>query len=86
MPGCGAIQLSKEHSPDHKDPFTGLPLENKEQICTACGYFFGTTEAGDAHRVGKFGFNRRCIHPSEAGLIPVHNRHFTVIWKIDDSD
>lgn len=78
--------MSKEHRPGHKDPYTGLPLGNREQVCKACGYFFGTIEAGDAHRVGIFGVNRRCIHPNEAGLVAVHNRFGTVIWVVDDGD
>ena len=86
MLGWRANQISKEHQPHHRDAFTGLPLANRDQACRSCGYFFGTTKAGDAHRVGRFGFNRRCIHPAEAGLIAVHNRFGTVIWLIDDEN
>ena len=78
--------MSRAYRPPHRNPKTAEWLENKEQVCPACFENFGTTEAGDAHRVGEFGLDRRCILPSEARLIPVHNQFNTVVWVKDESN
>lgn len=78
--------MSKAHRATHVDPRTGQRLSTTEQICVSCGFFFKTTEAGDLHRVGRFGFDRRCIHPSEARLIPVPNAFGSIVWAVNDAD
>lgn len=32
--------------------------------CSACGEFFNSAHAFDAHRVGRFGLDRRCLAPA----------------------
>jgi hypothetical protein len=59
-------------------------LENKEQACPACFENFGTTEAGDAHRVGVFGVDRRCVKPEKANLAKTTNKFGTTVWRIND--
>lgn len=75
---------SKTHRPDHKNPWTGELLENKVQICSSCHKNFGTTEAGDSHRVGLFESNRRCLNPSEVDLIPIENKHGATVWRLPE--
>lgn len=45
--------------------WTGLRKEH----CPACHETFSSTRAGDLHRRGEFGVDRRCVNPAEAGLI-----------------
>lgn len=73
--------MSKSHKALHRNPVTRQWLENGEQVCTACGLNFGTTEAGDAHRQGVFGEDRRCIAPETANLIEKRNKFGTVVWR-----
>jgi hypothetical protein len=73
--------VSKEHRAAHRNPLTKLWLENKEQVCPACHLNFGTTEAGDAHRIGAFGVDRRCANPNEVGLVSVENKFSTLVWR-----
>ena len=74
--------MSKAHKALHRNPRTKQWLENREQVCPACFENFGTTEAGDAHRIGTFGVNRRCAKPSEVGLVLVRNNFSTLVWRI----
>ena len=76
--------MSKEHRPSHRNPKTGEILENKEQVCPSCFENFGTTEAGDVHRVGIFGIDRRCDSPSNVGLIGIPNAFKTIIWRLQN--
>jgi hypothetical protein len=78
--------VSKAHRASHVDPRTGQRLSTIEQICTSCGFFFKSTEAGDRHRVGEFGVNRRCLHPQEAGLIAITNEFGSIVWAVNDAD
>ena len=76
--------MSKAHKADHKNPRTKQLLENREQVCPACYENFGTTEAGDAHRIGVPGVDRRCIRPDAANLIQTTNKFGTTIWRKND--
>lgn len=78
--------MSKAYRAGHRDPRTGQFLNTIEQICPACGFFFKTTEAGDLHRVGRFEVSRRCLHPADAGLVPVPNNYGTTVWAVNDAD
>lgn len=73
--------MGKEHTPPHRNKWTGEMLRNKEQVCPACHLNFATTEDGDAHRIGLFGVDRRCAHPEEAGLDLEMNRFGTGVWR-----
>jgi hypothetical protein len=73
--------VSKAYKANHRNPSTGELLENREQVCSACFENFGTTKAGDLHRSGSFGIDRRCLLPSEAGLINIPNRFGTEVWR-----
>ena len=66
--------MSKAHSPTHRNGRTGDLLNNREEDCSECFENFATTEAGDLHRVGEFGIDRRCINPEIVGLIHLENR------------
>lgn len=74
--------MSKSHKALHRNPLTNQWLENREQVCPGCHINFGTTEAGDAHRVGTFGQDRRCIKPENANLVEVTNKFGTSVWRI----
>jgi len=65
----------------HRNKFTGEILAGEVQYCDSCHINFLTTEAGDKHRIGKFGVDRRCISPKEAKLIPLVNKHGSIVWK-----
>jgi len=85
MPGCKPRgKVSKSYKALHKNPKTRQWLENREQVCPSCFQNFGTTEAGDAHRVGNPGEDRKCLWPEEAKLIATENKFGTTIWRIDD--
>ena len=73
--------MSREHRPIHKNRWTGEILLNKEQVCSGCHLNFGTTEDGDAHRVGTFGVDRKCVQPSTVGLIPIENKYQSLVWR-----
>jgi hypothetical protein len=76
--------VSKEHKALHRNPRTKQWLENREQVCPSCFENFGTTEAGDAHRIGVPGMDRRCLTPEMAKLIATTNKFGTIIWRIND--
>jgi hypothetical protein len=73
--------VSKAHKANHRNPSTGELLENRQQVCPACFENFGTTEAGDAHRIGAIGVDRRCANPNEVGLVSVKNRFSALVWR-----
>lgn len=73
--------MSKAHRPVHRNPETGELLENREQVCPACFENFGTTEAGEAHRIGAFGVDRQCANPNEVGLVSVKNKFSVLVWR-----
>ena len=73
--------MSKSHSPTHRNGRTGDLLNNREEDCSECFENFATTEAGDLHRVGEFGIDRRCINPEIVGLIHLENRFGTKVWR-----
>ena len=74
--------MNKSHTSTHRNPKTKQLLNRLEQVCPACFENFGTTEAGDAHRVGGFEIDRRCIEPSSVGLIAIANKYSTPVWRI----
>jgi len=74
--------MSKEHQPSHRNRWTGEMLRNKEQVCPACHENFATDEAGNRHRVGDFGINRRCASPAEVGLNQSTNSYGSKVWRI----
>ncbi len=76
--------MSKEHKALHRNPRTKQWLENREQVCPSCFENFRTTEAGDAHRIGVPGMDRRCLTPVMANLIATTNKFGTTIWRIND--
>ncbi len=65
----------------HRNKYTDEILAGSVEYCGSCHINFLTTEAGDKHRVGKFGLDRRCISPKEAKLIPLVNKYGSIIWK-----
>jgi hypothetical protein len=76
--------VSKRHKALHRNPRTKQWLENREQVCPSCFENFGTTEAGDAHRIGIPGMDRRCLTPEIAKLIATTNKFGTTIWRINN--
>ncbi len=74
--------MSKAHKALHRNPSTKQWLENREQVCSTCHLNFATTEAGDAHRIGAFGVDRRCANPNEVGLVSVKNKFSTLVWRL----
>lgn len=72
---------SKAHRPPHINRYTGELLRNIEQVCSACHLNFATMAAGDGHRVGKFGLDRRCANPVDVGLIKTQNKFGAVVWS-----
>ena len=73
--------MSKEHQPPHRNRWTGEMLRNKEQVCPACHENFATDEAGDKHRIGTFGIDRRCGEPEVMGLHISTNSYGTNVWR-----
>lgn len=41
----------------------------RAEHCPACCETFSGTTAGDKHRIGEHGIDRRCANPAERGLI-----------------
>lgn len=52
--------------------WTGLRREH----CPACHETFSSNTAGNLHRRGEFGIDRRCIDPVEAGLVKING-----VWQ-----
>ena len=48
--------------------------------CPACCETFSTDSAANKHRVGKFGVDRRCVDPAEAGLV-ANEKPYGVLWS-----
>lgn len=48
--------------------------------CPACCQTFSTDSAADKHRQGRFGIDRRCVDPAEAGLVPAE-KPYGVLWQ-----
>ena len=65
----------------HRNKYTDEILVGSVEYCDSCHVNFLTTEAGDKHRVGKFGVDRRCISPKEAKLVQMVNKYGSIIWK-----
>ena len=84
MPGCKKKGMSKESRPPHRNRWTKDLLLNREQVCPACHLNFGTTKAGDAHRIGEFGIDRRCANPNDVGLVSVMNKFSTLVWRFPE--
>jgi len=82
MPGFRHKVVSKSHTSTHRNKKTGDLLRHIEQVCPVCFENFKTTEAGDKHRIGNFGIDRRCANPSEVGLVQTKNRFGTSIWRL----
>lgn len=57
--------------------WTGLSRSH----CPVCCRTFSTDTAANKHRVGKFGPERRCIHPAEVGLVP-HEKPYGTLWSL----
>lgn len=73
--------MSKAFQPPHRNSKTGQILENGQQVCPVCFENFNSTEAGDMHRNGDFGSQRRCLDPADAGLVPIQNKYKTIVWR-----
>lgn len=56
--------------------WTGLRREH----CPACHETFNSTSAGDLHRRGEHGPDRRCLNPADAGLVAVEHEWGTC-WQ-----
>jgi hypothetical protein len=59
------------------------------QHCPACHETFSSTSSGDRHRIGgwdRHGGPRRCLHPTDAGLIqnPRGTWHLPGTYDRDD--
>lgn len=48
--------------------------------CPACHETFNSGTAGDRHRVGTPGTDRRCLPPVDAGLVPVEHT-WGICWQ-----
>ncbi|MEV6679460.1 hypothetical protein AB0N09_21785 [Streptomyces erythrochromogenes] len=46
-----------------------------------CHRTFSSDTAADRHRRGRFGIDRRCIDPAEAGLVPTA-RTYGTLWSL----
>lgn len=57
----------------------------RREHCPVCHETFNSSSAGDRHRVGTPGADRRCLPPAEAGLVPVEFEWGTV-WQRPGSD
>lgn len=79
--------MTKIPGKHHINKYTGEIVAQSVEICSGCHINFATTEAGDKHRAGVFGKNRRCLTPKEAKLIKLINDYGAIIYKRrDDSD
>lgn len=46
---------------------------SRREHCPACCTTFNSNSAAEAHRRGTFSVDRRCITPTEAGLVAVEH-------------
>ena len=60
--------------------WTGL----RRAHCPVCHETFNSDSAADKHRAGKFGIDRHCISPQDAGLVAVEQL-WGVCWQAPDS-
>lgn len=67
---------------NHFNRYTGEQLENSTQICSACHCNFSSTKAGDKHRIGTFGKDRRCAVPEEIGLVKNINPYGAIVYSL----
>lgn len=58
---------------------------SRREHCPACHQTFNSSHAGNLHRRGTFGADRRCIDPAAAGLIPVAY-DWGIVWQTPGSD
>lgn len=61
--------------------WTGL----RRAHCPACHETFNSDSAAEKHRVGKYGIDRRCLPPAEAGLVAVEQPWGTC-WQAPGTD
>lgn len=52
----------------------------RREHCPACHETFNSTFAGDKHRKGEPAPGRRCVHPADAGLVPVEHS-WGICWQ-----
>lgn len=64
----------------HRNPRTGEVVAQGVEICTACFRNFGSTLAGDKHRVTRNG-KRLCEDPSAIGLESYVNKHGAIVYR-----
>ena len=67
-----------------RNGWTGEELADTVEVCHGCTRNFLDTASGDAHRVGKFGVNRRCAPPEEVKLVPLLNRFGSTVYALKD--
>lgn len=66
---------------NHFNRYTKEELQNFVEVCSGCHLNFATTEAGDKHRIGVIGKDRRCASPEDVGLKKVINKYGAAIYK-----
>lgn len=55
---------------------------SRREHCPACHRTFNSGYAGDKHRRGTHGIDRRCIDPGEAGLVPTVHTYKDVTFIV----
>ncbi|ONK09479.1 hypothetical protein [Streptomyces sp. MP131-18] len=53
--------------------------------CPVCHETFNSDSAAEKHRKGRYGIDRHCIQPADAGLIPVEHPWGTC-WQSPGAD
>jgi len=67
---------------NHLNRYTNEELKNSDQICSSCHLNFSSTRAGDKHRIGTFGIDRRCASPEEVGLVKNINHYGAIVYSL----
>ena len=67
---------------NHINRYTNEQLHNSTQVCSGCHLNFSSTKAGDKHRIGTFGKDRRCASPEEVGLVKNINSYGAVVYSL----
>jgi hypothetical protein len=67
---------------NHFNRYTNEELKNSDQICSSCHLNFSSTRAGDKHRIGTFGKDRRCASPKEVGLVKNINPYGAIVYSL----
>jgi hypothetical protein len=67
---------------NHFNRYTGEQLQNSIQVCSGCHRNFSSTKAGDKHRIGAFGKDRRCASPEEVGLVKNINPYGAIVYSL----